>query len=291
VRRVSPSDRDRSSPLIVEANVLYGRHSGVTHEPRAIVADWKPGEQRPLSILAKAQFALGNFSAAASAYRQLLDQNAPRIDWVRRYAVALSAANLTPQAVRDFEAWLARLNPPPALGAQMRVELAGLKLMTGDETLAKAIIAQAQGPERGVIAPELLGRQAWWYYRARNYDASATVLRQAIAERPGDVSLQALQAWNELEQQQLDDAICRFGAAVTEPSWHSPLMGRAVARWQAHQAEQALRDFHDAAQTFPEWTNPQWVEALYPPSVAQAVAQMNAEWEKRQSAKKLPHKS
>src|SRR5271156_3323726 len=31
---------------VVEANFLFGRHTGVTNEPRAIVADWNPGEQR-----------------------------------------------------------------------------------------------------------------------------------------------------------------------------------------------------------------------------------------------------
>jgi CO/xanthine dehydrogenase Mo-binding subunit len=31
---------------VVEATFLFGRHTGVTNEPRAIVADWNPGEQR-----------------------------------------------------------------------------------------------------------------------------------------------------------------------------------------------------------------------------------------------------
>ena len=31
---------------IVEATFVFGRHTGVTNEPRAIVADWNPGEQR-----------------------------------------------------------------------------------------------------------------------------------------------------------------------------------------------------------------------------------------------------
>jgi carbon-monoxide dehydrogenase large subunit len=31
---------------VVEATFLFGRHTGVTLEPRAIVADWNPGEQR-----------------------------------------------------------------------------------------------------------------------------------------------------------------------------------------------------------------------------------------------------
>jgi carbon-monoxide dehydrogenase large subunit len=32
--------------IVVEATFVFGRHTGVTNEPRAIVADWNPGEQR-----------------------------------------------------------------------------------------------------------------------------------------------------------------------------------------------------------------------------------------------------
>src|SRR5262249_16332969 len=31
---------------VVETTFHFGRHTGVTNEPRAIVADWNPGEQR-----------------------------------------------------------------------------------------------------------------------------------------------------------------------------------------------------------------------------------------------------
>jgi len=34
------------SDAVVEATFIFGRHTGVTNEPRAIVADWNPGEQR-----------------------------------------------------------------------------------------------------------------------------------------------------------------------------------------------------------------------------------------------------
>lgn len=42
-------DPDRGfneADAVVEATFLFGRHTGVTLEPRAIVADWNPGEQR-----------------------------------------------------------------------------------------------------------------------------------------------------------------------------------------------------------------------------------------------------
>src|SRR6516165_4208645 len=31
---------------VIESTFIFGRHTGVTNEPRAIVADWNPGEQR-----------------------------------------------------------------------------------------------------------------------------------------------------------------------------------------------------------------------------------------------------
>ncbi|PYV40643.1 MAG: hypothetical protein DMG06_19655 [Acidobacteria bacterium] len=66
-------------------------------------------------------------------------------------------------------------------------------------------------------------------------------------------------AWKELEQHQLDDAIRRFGAAATETSWDLPVMGRAIARWQAHQTDDALKDLESARNASPEWRNPRWV--------------------------------
>ena len=48
-RRLKAGDPDQgfaSADEIVAATFVFGRHTGVTNEPRAIVADWNPGEQR-----------------------------------------------------------------------------------------------------------------------------------------------------------------------------------------------------------------------------------------------------
>ena len=34
-----------NADAVVEATFIFGRHTGVTPEPRAVVADWNPGEQ------------------------------------------------------------------------------------------------------------------------------------------------------------------------------------------------------------------------------------------------------
>src|SRR5260370_18303512 len=48
-RRLDAGEVDqafREADVVVEATFVFGRHTGVTLEPRAIVADWNPGEAR-----------------------------------------------------------------------------------------------------------------------------------------------------------------------------------------------------------------------------------------------------
>jgi carbon-monoxide dehydrogenase large subunit len=48
-RALSAGDPDqgfKDADAVVETTFVFGRHTGVTNEPRAIVADWNPGEQR-----------------------------------------------------------------------------------------------------------------------------------------------------------------------------------------------------------------------------------------------------
>jgi predicted Zn-dependent protease len=243
----------------------------------------KPNQQEPLATLARAQFALANFSSAALTYRKLLDQDVSDVELVRGYTDSLSATDLRPQTVSDFESWMVLIKPAtPALATQLRIELAGLKLMAGNEMPAKAIRAEGQGADQNVIAPEFLGRLGWWYYRAGKYDTAREVLTQSVALRPGDLSAQNAAAWNALEKHQIENAIQRFTAVAADTSWNSPIMGRAIARWQAHQTEDARNDYESAIQTSPEWRNPRWVKALFPASVAQSAAEMGAAWPNRQ---------
>ena len=248
----------------------------------ALSLDLKPGQPQALAVLAKARFSLADFPAAAEAYRKLLDLRVSDAEAVRSYADSLSASSLTPKTARDFETWRAAAQPRNfAQTTEWRVEAAGLLLMTGDGAPARALVAEAQTPERSLITPESLGRLGWWYYRAGNYEVSLSVLRQAVAVRPGNLTLQTAVAWNELAEHRLEDAIRRFTAAGGGASWNSPVMGRAVARWQAGRTAEALTDFDEAARAFPEWRNPRWVQALFPAPIAQTVAQMDAEWQKQ----------
>jgi hypothetical protein len=58
-------------------------------------------------------------------------------------------------------------------------------------------------------------------------------------------------------------------------------MARAVARWQAREQEEALRQFDDALARQPEWDNPRWAKPLYSPVVVEVIGEMHAERERR----------
>ncbi|HLN04266.1 MAG TPA: M48 family metalloprotease [Bryobacteraceae bacterium] len=253
----------------------------------ALSLDLNPGQAAVLATLAKAQFALANFQAAAAAYRQLLELNISDAHVVRGFADSLSASDLSARTARDFEAWTGRIQAvTPALATDLRVEAAGLMAMTGNDAPAKALISEAQEPGQDSISPESLGRLGWWYYRAGNYEMSRGLLRQALVARPGNSAIQVAVAWNELEQHQFDIATRHFTASFRDTSWNSPIMGRALAHWQARRTADALGDFESVTRNAPEWRNPRWVSALFPASVAQDVVALDAEWQKRQTTRR-----
>jgi predicted Zn-dependent protease len=227
-----------------------------------------------VAILGKARFALADFVEAAKAYRKLIDRDPSDIRAVRRYADALSAAG--PVSEEFGELRVKGHFDDLAFAMQVRVEQAGLKLMSAEDREARSLVLQNPG-----LAPELLGRLGWWYYRAGNYSTASELLLRAVALRPGNLNLHAALAFDQLEQHQLADAIRHFSIAIADNEWNSPKMGRAVARWQARQTDEALEDYDAIAQGQPEWRNPRWVKALYSPAVVQGVAAMEAERNKR----------
>ena len=253
----------------------------------AVSLDLSPGQAAALSTLAKAQFALANFQQAAPLYGQLLNIDPSNRDLVRQYADALSASGLTQRTAQEFQAWAAGLQPMALSQAtDVRVESAGLMMLTGNNAPAQAIISEAR--ERGsyTISPEALARLGWWYYRAGNSAMSGALTRQALMARPGDVAVRTAAAWVELEQGRFEIAARHFTASVRDTSSDSPLMGRALAHWRAHQIDDALEDFESVTKNAPEWRNPRWVGALFPASVARDVATLDSEWLRRQTARR-----
>ncbi len=279
---------------------LAARDSHHYDQTAKVAAFWltlEPNQTEALTIQSDAELALGNFLASARACRNLLDIS-PKdqyvdIDLVKRYANALSAAQVPQIAADEFQTFMARPREvsTPALEAQIKIEWAGLMLMAGNGKPAGDLISQARAGGTSGIAPESLHRLAWWYYRAAQYSAAEALYGSLAEQRPGDVTLQYDLGWAELEENKSESAIRRFTqSAESMPSnsaqWSMAEMGLAVALWKSPRTEDAMKDYDATVIAEPRWLNQRSVRAFYSPRVAQTIAEMQAEHEKRLEAKR-----
>src|SRR5262249_2407210 len=133
-----------------------------------------------ISLVARSEFARANFQAAADAYRRMIEKdaredNGPDANDFQTYAEALGCLPQHAESVRQFQSALrlfrVQSDDFAALG---KIELAGLMIMAGDDSQARALTASEPAQS---FAPERLSRLAWWYYRAGKYDAAVTVLQ------------------------------------------------------------------------------------------------------------------
>ena len=276
---------------------LAAQHSRQALDVAAFWLTLRPHEWDAFGIQASAEMALGDFPAAAKAYRNLLDLTPtrvlPQMQLVWSYADALSAANLGQAAVQDFRSFMLmdRNVSAATIENQIRIEYAGLSLMEGELAPASELAGSAAGVRMSRISPELMGRLGWWYYRAAKYAEAEALLRQLMRARPGDQLLRNDLAWVELERNDFGAATQGFTEAEGFresgfAQWNTPRMGLAVALWRSHRVEDALKNYVLAATAEPRWTNPVLVRAFYSPQVAQTVAEMQAEQRKRLEARR-----
>jgi predicted Zn-dependent protease len=255
----------------------------------------EPGKGEALLVQAQAGLALGDFSTSAMAFRNLLDLT-PKNQFVEMnlvwsYADALSAAQAPQESAREFGEFMAKPRlSTPALDSQIKIEWAGLTLLAGNGAPAEEIIRNGQGGINGV-APEHLIRLGWWYYRAKQYAAANTLLLNLANLRPGDTSIQYNLAWVELETNETDKAIVRFGIPQEAPNsgtsqWNTPQMGMAIGLWKTRNFDEALKEYEAATQAEPRWLDPRLVRTYYSPVVAQTVAELQAEHTKRAELKR-----
>jgi predicted Zn-dependent protease len=256
-----------------------------------------PNERGPLLIEAQAALALADFPSAAKALRNLLDLT-PRnsrvnIELVWSYADALSAEGHGSGAADEFRSFMATRRPESSstIENEIRIEYAGLNLMAGHANWAAETAAHNRGIGGSWITPELMARLGWWYYRAGKYPEAEKLLRQLSRERPGSGIMQNDLAWAELENNELDAAVQRFTGregrrTLGFAQWNAPRMGLAIAQWRLHRADDAMKNYEGAVDAEPRWTNPALVRAFYSPSVAQSVAEMQAEQTKRVEVRK-----
>lgn len=163
---------------------------------------------------------------------------------------------------------------------QVSIEIAGLQVLAGDDTLARTLIAQAIRPQSIAIAPEHLVRLAWWYTKAGRAREATDFVRAASQMRPGDAGLQNSDAWAEWEAGHLEEAARRieFALRASASSYalgNTPQMARALVKWSSHQSDAALDDFDQVSKQFPAWLNAAWVRAVYPARVAEVVQEFH----------------
>ncbi len=254
---------------------LDARHYREAEAFAALAVDLLPGRRDPIAALARAHFLLADFPAAARSYQDLLNSSVGFTHYLEPYADSLSATRPVPNSALDL------LNAPhsfpdASLNTQIDVELAGLNLLNGDDRLALHLISRFRDSHGESVPPESLGRLGWWYLRAGQFHGAADILREAIAMRPGDLTLQTNLGFAEIELANLPGAVTHFSFAIPTDPYGPARIGRAAARWRSRQFNEGLADFTAASAAHPEWRNPLWVQALYPPTTAQAVASMTA---------------
>jgi len=240
------------------------------------------------SILARSEFAMGNFRAAAGDYRKLIAFDfrtdttiEPAV--LTAYADSLGSIAQHANAAREFAAALqpAR-SATDDFKAQVQIEEAGLMVVAGNESQAHSL-----GEGNGSFAPERAARLGWWYYRAGKFDAAGKLLQRLIAQRPGDAALQTTLGWVEIEGNPSDETLQRFQQSLgDEQAASAAHAGMAIAGWRLNKTDDALGIFDRVSREAPEWTNPEWVRTLYGPVAARSAQEMYAEQQKRLAARK-----
>ena len=244
----------------------------------------RPDQPRAFQVLAQAQFAQANFSGAAAAYRKILDAGFSLPEIVTSYAQALAAADRK-NAGTDFRRWADGVKGEKP--REVAIASAGLGLLAGDPEAAKKLeIALQQSDDSQT--PAGIGELGWWHYLNGDYQRSVELLSAAEQQRPGDLDLRIRLAWTQIEIRRYADAIQTLNGIVYHHDVHPErAIVRAVANWQAQEHDEALRDFDVGLGAQPEWENPNWVQALYSPLVAQSIQQMQAERERRKEKTKV----
>lgn len=274
----SPND---TGEVIGFASVLVVRaRDAGRYEPAAEFAahslELEPYQPSLVETLASIELTLANFADAAKAFHLLLvwQKNDPSAENMEHYADALGAAGNPAAGAEEFQEWFQKIEEPaPALAAKSRLEVAGLRVMAGDEGPARALIFEPGRPESAVTY-ESLGRLGWWYYRAGKYAAAYDILNHALASRPGEAALSDPLGWVLVERGEFRDALPRF----QEP------MGRAVALWLNGEDDQALEAYRLAGKVQPAWLTSGYVKAFYSARVASIVEAMKTEQARRLSA-------
>jgi predicted Zn-dependent protease len=256
------------------AGELLGKHDFAPAASMASLAiAFDPARPSAFRIEADAELAQAHFAEAADAYARAYEPTSADPAWLAAFGDALGAAH--PQtASRDLLAFLKQRPPETLPEARQRIEAAGLELLSGSDVQAKAVM---KAVDSGEIAPELLARLGWWYLRAaRTADADA-VLTKARLSRPGNDDVLNALAWTSLDLGK---------PAFLSSGWDSKVCV-TLDEWQRGRKKDALAEWPDIVRTNPQWANPAWRQALYPPRVNADAQQIEAEIVRLKSPQRL----
>ena len=238
----------------------------------------RPEQAKALEVLARAQFAQANFSAAAGSYRKILDLGTSKGELVNGYALSLAASNRA-TANEEFAQWKesAKGDKP----REVDVATAGLNLLSGRPEFAEKLEQQLANSD-DAQEPVWIGELGWWHYLAGDYQRASELLWEAVQQRPGNTQISLRMAWVRIDQKRYADAL-QLLETISYDADQQPerAMARAVTQWQAQEKEDAFRYFEIAIRGQSTWAKPQWVEALYSRTVVQSIEQMQTEAEAR----------
>ncbi|HXH37083.1 MAG TPA: M48 family metalloprotease, partial [Thermoanaerobaculia bacterium] len=246
----------------------------------------KAGDAQAIQTLGDAEFAQAKFSDAAAAYLQLLNEETSDAAPLRTFADALGSARPGNAAV-ELQSLVSSKHLAKLPQSAIDTELAGLSLLAAADVRAQSV---QQAAEQGTVAPELLARLGWWAFRARRFGEARAILKKASALRPADEEVRNDLAWVDLEEGK--DAQARFDSVETSPDSilkDSTDAGMAINAWQQKRRDVALTQWKAVRLQNPQWRVASWRMAIYPPHIAQSVAEMEAELDRREVARLQRH--
>ncbi|HEX7191879.1 MAG TPA: M48 family metalloprotease, partial [Thermoanaerobaculia bacterium] len=180
------SEAERSADDLLTAN-RFGESSSMAR----LAVDFDTNLKS--RTLGDAELAQAHFSEAAAAYEQAFDVTSSDAAWLHAFTDALGAARPR-TAAQELQKFLGGFPGYAIPEAQVKIEVAGLALLAGNDAPARAILSPLE------IAPELLARLGIWYLRAGRPADAATVLEKARGYRPGDRDVANSLGWTLFEE-------------------------------------------------------------------------------------------
>ncbi len=256
------------------AGELLGKHDfGLAASMADLAIAFDSARRSAYRIEADAELAQAHFAAAAAAYERAYDPPSADPAWLTGFTDALGAAR--PRAASQELQSLLKEHRADALSpARLRVEFAGLDLLSGKDADARAVMKDV---ESGEVAPELLTRLAWWYLRAARPADAEAVLKKTQGLRPGDSEVQNALEWTHFEE----------GRPVAETSGAYANVRAALEAWRTGRRKDALAQWPAIARANPQWANPAWRQAFYPSRVNATAQEIEGEIQRQAELRRV----